>query len=32
MSSNPEQDFVLKTIKGRDVHFVRFWFTMFSAT
>ena len=24
---NPEQDFVLKTIKGRDVHFVRFWFT-----
>ena len=27
MSSNPEQDFVLKTIKGRDVHFVRFWFT-----
>ena len=27
MSSNPEQDFVLKTIKSRDVHFVRFWFT-----
>ena len=23
----PEQDFVLKTIKSRDVHFVRFWFT-----
>ena len=27
MASNPEQDFVLKTIKSRDVHFVRFWFT-----
>ena len=27
MTSNPEQDFVLKTVKGRDVHFVRFWFT-----
>ena len=27
MPSNPEQDFVLKTIKSRDVHFVRFWFT-----
>ena len=27
MIDNPEQDFVLKTIKGRDVHFVRFWFT-----
>lgn len=27
MTANPEQDFVLKTIKGRDVHFVRFWFT-----
>lgn len=27
MVTNPEQDFVLKTIKGRDVHFVRFWFT-----
>ena len=24
---NPEQDFVMKTIKGRDVHFVRLWFT-----
>lgn len=24
---NPEQDFVMKTIKSRDVHFVRFWFT-----
>ena len=24
---NPELDFVLKTIKGRDVHFVRLWFT-----
>ena len=24
---NPEQDFVLKTIKSRDVHFVRLWFT-----
>ena len=24
---NPEFDFVLKTIKSRDVHFVRFWFT-----
>lgn len=23
----PEQDFVLKTIESRDVHFVRFWFT-----
>lgn len=23
----PEQDFVMKTIEGRDVHFVRFWFT-----
>ncbi len=23
----PEQDFVLKTIKNRDVHFVRCWFT-----
>lgn len=22
-----EQDFVMKTIEGRDVHFVRFWFT-----
>ena len=27
MTTNPEQDFVLKTIKSRDVHFVRFWFT-----
>ncbi|WP_165247093.1 type I glutamate--ammonia ligase [Adlercreutzia sp. ZJ141] len=27
MPSNPDQDFVLKTIKTRDVHFVRFWFT-----
>ena len=27
MVANPQQDFVLKTIKGRDVHFVRFWFT-----
>lgn len=27
MCANPDQDFVLKTIKGRDVHFVRFWFT-----
>ena len=24
---NPEQDFVLKTIESRDVHFVRCWFT-----
>ena len=23
----PEQDFVMKTIESRDVHFVRFWFT-----
>ena len=23
----PEQDFVMKTMKSRDVHFVRFWFT-----
>ncbi len=27
MAANPEEDFVLKTIKSRDVHFVRFWFT-----
>lgn len=27
MTTNPDQDFVLKTIKSRDVHFVRFWFT-----
>ena len=26
MSTSPDQDFVLKTIKSRDVHFVRFWF------
>ncbi len=26
MASTPDQDFVLKTIKSRDVHFVRFWF------
>ncbi len=26
MPLNPEQDFVIKTIKGRDVHFVRLWF------
>lgn len=26
MNISPEQDFVLKTIKSRDVHFVRFWF------
>lgn len=25
--STPEQDFVLKTIKNRDVHFIRCWFT-----
>ena len=24
---NPELDFVMKTIKSRDVHFVRLWFT-----
>ncbi len=24
---NPQQDFVLKTIKNRDVHFLRCWFT-----
>ena len=24
--ANPDQDFVLKTIKSRDVHFVRCWF------
>ena len=22
-----QRDFVMKTIKNRDVHFVRFWFT-----
>lgn len=27
MNANPDQDFVLKTIKSRDVHFVRCWFT-----
>lgn len=27
MTMHPEQDFVLKTIESRDVHFVRFWFT-----
>ena len=27
MDMNPQQDFVMKTIKSRDVHFVRFWFT-----
>ncbi|WP_165173351.1 glutamine synthetase family protein [Adlercreutzia sp. ZJ242] len=27
MVTNPDQDFVLKTVKGRDVHFVRLWFT-----
>lgn len=24
---SPEQDFVLKTVEGRDVHFVRCWFS-----
>lgn len=27
MIANPEQDFVLKTVESRDVHFVRLWFT-----
>ena len=27
MPMKQEQDFVLKTIESRDVHFVRFWFT-----
>lgn len=27
MKANPDQDFVLKTIESRDVHFVRCWFT-----
>lgn len=27
MAFTPEQDFVMKNIKVRDVHFVRFWFT-----
>ncbi|MBQ9954502.1 MAG: glutamine synthetase [Eggerthellaceae bacterium] len=26
MSSSHEQDFVLKTVKSRDVHFIRLWF------
>lgn len=26
MTGSPDQDFVLKTIESRDVHFVRFWF------
>lgn len=26
MTNSPDQDFVLKTVKSRDVHFVRFWF------
>lgn len=26
-SVSPEEDFVLKTIKNRDVHFIRCWFT-----
>lgn len=26
MATSPDQDFVLKTVKSRDVHFVRFWF------
>ena len=25
--TDPQKDFVLKTIESRDVHFVRFWFT-----
>ena len=29
MTGSPDQDFVLKTIKSRDVHFVRFCFVMF---
>lgn len=24
---NPDQEYVLKTVESRDVHFVRFWFT-----
>lgn len=24
---NPQQDYVMKSVKSRDVHFVRFWFT-----
>ena len=27
MVTNPQQEFVLKTIENRGVHFVRFWFT-----
>ncbi|MDD7369932.1 MAG: glutamine synthetase family protein [Berryella intestinalis] len=27
MSMTPQQDFVMKTIESRDIHFVRFWFT-----
>lgn len=27
IQDNPQQDFVLKTVKGRDVHFIRCWFT-----
>lgn len=27
MAMSPDQEYVLKTIKSRDVHFVRFWFT-----
>ncbi len=27
MIDNPEQDFVLNTVKSRDVHFIRLWFT-----
>ena len=27
MVANPQQDFVQKTVKSRDVHFIRFWFT-----
>lgn len=26
-NQNPEQDFVLKTVESRDVHFVRLWFS-----
>ena len=27
MAMSPDQEYVIKTIKARDVHFVRFWFT-----
>lgn len=27
LANSPQQDFVLKTIKSRDVHFLRCWFT-----